>query len=219
LAIGALRFKLIKQYGAENMKLSKLLPLFVCMILSVFAFVGCGFSVSTPTPIVIITTATPQPIPTITPDLIATDVARQRAVAATLTAEAKSIQTTAPVVTETPVSVPTATPTPMPTPASRLYNFQTSDDPSQGQWRANVIAEYFYNGEWGAERIFVSATAWNETPAQILEIYSESQPITPGYGIVELQHLELHEGGKYWKTRIQLCMYAEGSVPRVHCQF
>ncbi len=201
------------------MKPSKMLPVFVCTILVAFALAGCGIIAGTPTPIVIIITTTPQPIPTNTPDLIATDVARQRAVAATLTAEAKPIQTTASVVTVTPVPVPILTPTPMPTPASRLYNFQASDDPSQGQWRVNLIAEYFYNGEWGADKIFISATAWNETPAQILEIYSESQPITPGYGVVELHHLELHERGKYWTTRIQLCMYAEGSVPRVHCQF
>ena len=199
---------------------AKSLLLFACTTLALIALVGCGVA-STPTPIVIVVTATPQPIPTNTPDLIATDVARERAVAATLTAEAPPTQIPTAQPTAAPSPKPTAAPsaTAMPTPASRLYNFQASDDPSQGQWRVHVIAEYFYNGEWGTDKIFVSATAWNETPAQILEIYSESQPITPGYGIVELHHLELHEGGKYWTTRIQMCMYADGSVPRVHCQF
>lgn len=188
------------------------LKLIVMTLVVALILVGCNISISTPTPIIIVITATP--MPSHTPDLVATEVARQRAVAATLTTEARLTQVSVPRPSATPLP-----PTPTPLPSSRLYNFQASDDPMQGHWRVHVVVEYFYNGEWGADKIFVSATAWNDTPAQIFEIYSESVPITPGYGVVELHHLELHERGTYWTTKIQVCMFAEGTVPRSHCQF
>ncbi len=79
------------------------------------------------------------------------------------------------------------------------------------------MVEYYYNGEWGANNIFVSATAWNDI-AQLLEIYSDRRPVSPGEDVVEFELL-LHDRGKYWTQRIQICMFAEGSVPRIHCQF
>jgi len=211
--------------------MSKFMWLAITIIVSVMvtSLVACNPS----TPIVIVVTATPPP--SLTPDVIGTDVARQRAVAATLTAEApKPTLVNTPLPTATlppppptlaptlvPTLVPTATPippTPMPTPQSRLFNFQCGDDSFQGNRRVRCVVEYSYNGEWGADKIYISATGWNNTPAQILEIYSDKQAITPGDGIVVLI-IELHEKGIYWTTQNQFCMFAEGTAPRVICQF
>ncbi len=167
--------------------------------------------------------------PTNPPDLIATEVVRARAVAATLTAEAPKPTQTSRVVTATPLPPPTAAPTAPPTatlvpptasptlPPSRIRNLQPMEVPWDAARRLQLVAEYSYNGEWGADKIFISATAWNDK-AQILEIYSDRQPIVPGEGVVQME-LILHDRGTYITSRIQLCMFAEGSVPRVYCQF
>ncbi|MBI5033275.1 MAG: hypothetical protein HZB51_22375 [Chloroflexi bacterium] len=199
--------------------------------------VACLMGCNPSTPIVIVVTATPMPLPSNTPDVIGTGVAQQQAIAATLTAAAPKptlviVPSLAPTLapppilappppTLVPTGVPTATripPTAVPTPQSRLRNFQCGDDNFQGNRRVRCVVEYSYNGEWGTDKIYISATGWNNTPAQILEIYSDKQPITSGEGVVVLI-IELHERGIYWTTQNQFCMFAEGSTPRVICQF
>ena len=159
-------------------------------------------------------TYSPTPVPTAintpssTPDAKATEAQMVSNVMATLTAAAPTLTPT-PTRTLTPLP-PTATPTFSP---NRISGFNAKDLSAR---QVRVNADYFYNGEWGVDKVFITASA-NTASGRVLEIWGNSQPIQPGEGTATVE-LGLIEVASYGSSKIVVCMYAEGAVSRSFCQ-
>lgn len=146
-----------------------------------------------------------------------------------------SIEVTPVAVTPSPVPSPTVTPTatptltPVPTPTrtplpptltptlapNRISAFRANKVSAR---QSQVTVDYFYNGEWGADKVFLTAYAVSGSNARILEVWPNSQPIAPGTGTATID-LTAGDSGSYSSIKIVVCMYVEGSkTPQSFCQ-